>query len=81
MNTAATKFPRVFRASLLLRDLPPQAKPVDRPFSPRQTPALDRKRTLPPTEIRPKLSDLAVLYRVNRLLAFYFTVDCLTQVP
>ena len=81
MNTAVTKFPRVFRASLLLRGLRPQAKPMDRPFSRRETPALYGKRTLPPTQIPPKVSDLALIYRVNRLLAFSFTVDCLTQVP
>ena len=78
MNTAARKSPRAVRAILLLRGLPTLANRVDRLISRRDFQTLDRRPRLPAIKFPPRLNDLALIYRENRLLAFCFTVPCLT---
>ena len=78
MNTAARKSPRAVRTLLLLRGLPTLANRVDRPISRRDFQTLHCLPTLAPTQFPPRLNDLALIYRENRLLAFCFTVPCLT---
>lgn len=81
MNIAVTKFPRVFRASLLLSTLQNHAERLYRPFSPWEIRSLYRMQTPPATESLLKPWDLALPYQEKKPLSFCFTVACSTQVP